>query len=180
MTKLLDRELPEAYAGQIQAAYTSAIAARDGGTDTPPGQMSRFLSLVVAARDAGWSIESVGSLVGVTGRWLRKLLESHPTEPALNPVFPAGPLLRGHLSVEQAKELRRLAPLARAGRAHNRDVSTREASDQFTALLVQHRERKVSWPELSAATGPWKSWPPARLAPGTVSSSGLVARVNRK
>lgn len=180
MTSKAEAALPDVPAQAIRSAYDAAIAVRGQGTKEAERRLDRFLSLVAAAREAGWSLEAVGDLVGVTSRWLRKLLETHPVEPATRPKFPAGPLTRLHLSVEQARQLRDLAPIARGRRAHNQDPTTMEASQLFTELLVAHRANNVTWPELSAATSAWRTWPPARVTKVGITVSGLQARVQRR
>lgn len=176
--------LPKTHAATITSAYRSYAAAWQGNSPTRQAKATRLGSLIKAAHLAGWPMQYLATLCdGISVRRLYTIREQYGTETLSRPVFPRGPDYHAHLTLEQAKELRELAPVARQHRGQRtRRAHVKVRSERFTALLIQHRNEGVTWAELSAATGRWRKWPVAdtrRPIAGAIGQSGLQARVNR-
>lgn len=179
-----EAELPKHVSDSVKkayAAYREAYAASPLSA-THQAKATRVANLLLAARAAGWTADHMAAICGVSTRRLHTIATKYGTEPASSPRFPRGPLLHTHLTTDQARELRDLAPQVqrtRGLRSSNPDDA--RASARFTNLLSSHRDRGVSWPELSAATRRWARWPiSANARPsGGISTNGLQARVAR-
>lgn len=162
--------LPEDAAAALKAAYgdyAQAVAERSNGR----AKAARKLANIAAAgRKAGWSVRALAEPCGVTPERLRQIIKEHADGKRVNVKFPkhVAPrkpaprprIKRTHLTAAQAKELARLAPVAKQNTGSRPlDSEFRTASKKFSTLIKKYHSSGVTWREMSDATRPWTSWP---------------------
>lgn len=193
--------LPTELHSALQRAYqdyAEAATSRYSSGRTEAG--ARLADLAAYARESGWPFAVLARSCGVSGERLRQITQQYGTGEPPSPAVPVpryvrpgrsprpAPKSRPHLTEEEARELRELAPLAAENTgSHAPDSPARLASDELTTLIRSHHERGVIWQELSDATRPWTRWPiPAEdleklrtaEAEGGVSASPPALRVS--
>ncbi len=171
--------LPRAAAKVVGDAYKRYAATAPHYTSAAHRQASMRLAMVLrAGRAAGWSCSSLAAAAGdISGERVRQIAQSAaaagpglsiPSFPLFadvaaeerarrqgmrrRPTRPSEPA--GHLTSQERADLARLAPYAAATKGSSPlGGRNRQASEEFTRLLADLRQRKnVPWQELAEAT----------------------------
>lgn len=180
---MIDPPMPPHVVLALQSSYEAYRAVRHDGPAAAHRveRATRFADVAAAVREAGWPVQTVAAVCGLTTRRLRTLVNTYASGVDPGVVIPAGPHRTTHLSTVDARRIRDLYPHVadvRGDRA--RDEEDRVRARTFIQLLRQHRDRGVSWAELSAATTRWRRWPLVGDRPaGGGTECALRARVAR-
>lgn len=165
--------LPEDAAAALKAAYGDYAQAVTERSNERAKAARKLANIAAAGRKAGWSVRALAEPCGVTPERLRQIIKEHADGKRVNVKFPkhVAPkkpvprprIKRAHLTTAQAKELARLAPIARQNTGSRpltgKGSEFRDASEKFSELIKQHHTSGVTWREMSDATRPWTSWP---------------------
>jgi hypothetical protein len=139
-----------------------------------------FVAFLRAAHASGWPFPQLARLVGISGERLRQIAESNvdieditPPEFAtyIRPVKAKAPVVvKTRLTDEEKARFRELAsiaskttkstgeglgpnPSAEEIEAAAQALKVRKASEELSALIIDAKNRNVSWPDLDAACG---------------------------
>lgn len=165
LPKRIEQSLRGAY-----RAYAKASAAGDRDARISTGQ--RLAAIAQAGRDAHWRWTVLAAPCGITPERLRQITNTYaePGGPVVGvPAFPdferklqraraaadPHPLPpRGRLTDQERDQLRELATVAKTntGSVPLNDPR-RKASERFSELIIRLRERRVTWREISEASG---------------------------
>lgn len=148
--------------------YNEAVKKRSPGDRKAAA--THLANLAATGRNAGWSVRALADPCGITPERLRQIVKGWADGTPVDVTFPPHPSPRStsprqrnarvHLTKEEARELRELAPVAAANSGSCKlGTKPRIASERFSDLIKKHHLRGVTWQELSDATRPWKEWP---------------------
>ncbi len=163
----------QALAGAYRA-YVATSAARLDRPEAHRRAATRLAVLIQAGRDQGWPWRTMADVCGVSSQRISQVVglwggRSDGAQVKV-PKFPSyaarleaaraeraasrPPPVRGHLTDEERDELAELGAIA----AQNSggvpiDDPRRNASERFSALIAEYRQRKVTWREMADATG---------------------------
>jgi hypothetical protein len=139
-----------------------------------------FVAILRAAHESGWPFPQLARLVGISGERLRQIAESNvdiegitPPEFAtyIRPVKAKAPVVaKTRLTDQEKAHFRELAsiaskttkstgeglgpnPSADEIEAAAQALKVRKASEELSALIIDAKNRNVSWPDLDAACG---------------------------
>jgi hypothetical protein len=165
LPKRLEQSLRAAY-----RAYANASAAGDRDARINTGQ--RLAAIARAGRDAHWRWNALAAPCGITPERLRQITNTYadPTAAVARvPAFPdferklrrargaaesQPPQPRGKLTDQECDQLRALAAVAKTNTGSvPLDDPRRKASERFSELIIRLRERRVTWREISEASG---------------------------
>ena len=166
LSKKLEQSLRSAY-----RAYARAVERRDH--DARVLAVRRLAAIAHAGREANWHWTTLAACCGISAERLRQITKDYH-DPAADvrhvPAFPdykrkldrarrtaAGRdrlRPRGQLTDAERHELRELAAVAKTntGTVPLNDPR-RKASERFSTLIIQLRGRRVTWREMSEASG---------------------------
>lgn len=168
-TSVLPAEARDALKSSYDA-YVKSISERSSERESRAKTLAALASL---GREAGWSYKRLAEPCGVTPERLRQIVNGNPggkppkgtasVFPTYSPPRkekPQARTQRAHLTEEEARELRDLAPDARRNTGSRPlDSPFRAASVRFSDLIKMHHDRGVIWDEISDATRKWEEWP---------------------
>lgn len=166
LSKKLEQSLRSAY-----HAYARAVERRD--PDARIRAAHRLAAIAHAGREAHWHWTTLAACCGISAERLRQITRDY-YDPAADvgrvPVFPdfkrkldlarravdgrARRRPRGQLTDVERRELRDLAAVAKTNTGTvPLDDPRRKASERFSTLIIQLRGRRVTWREMSEASG---------------------------
>jgi hypothetical protein len=164
-------ELPAGLRRSLQGAYRAysrAVSARRDSARSAAAQ--RLAAVANAGRAAHWYWTRLAAPCGISAERLRQITVAY-YDPAADvgrvPAFPDFTALveaarvtrpasspRGRLSERERRELRDLAAVARTNTGTvPLDDPRRRASERFSELIISLRGRRVTWREMSEASG---------------------------
>ncbi|GAB3856441.1 hypothetical protein ACFPIJ_58665 [Dactylosporangium cerinum] len=161
---------PERALSAAYRAYANASAAGDRDARIHAGR--RLAAIAKAGREAHWRWNTLAAPCGISPERLRQITNTYsdPSGTVVGvPRFPDferklrnaraadGPRPRqprGTLTDQERQQLRELAVVAKTSTGSVRlDDPRRVASERFSELIIQLRERRVTWREISEASG---------------------------
>lgn len=162
----------EAAKEQLATAYTEFKNSVFGAPEHEK-KAHRLVVIALAAREKNWSWNALGDVCGISGEGLRQTVirwaEVASKGPKVKIDFPAyqrpphtGKTRAGRgrpvreapvITDAERKRLRELGPQARQNTgARSLDSPIREASENFSALVIELKQRGLTWHQIEEAT----------------------------
>lgn len=174
-------KFPKYETGNFPKSAVSAFRKREDEVNLRAMKAEKvFVAILRAAHESGWPFPQLARLVGISGERLRQIAESNVDIEGINPpefityirpVKAKAPVVaKTRLTDEEKAHFRELAsiaskttkstgeglgpnPSAEEIEAAAQALKVRKASEELSALIIDAKNRNVSWPDLDAACG---------------------------